>query len=110
MPFSYCFLKNDVCDAFGRIDLGQRTRGVRHLHASGGIGGQRAQHVLQIDRQRVVLPEQLGGTAFDRYSALWVWWSSTAAANGTRTLPIPTAHNSARVEAPARHTTRSAQQ
>ena len=44
-----------------------------------------------------------------RYSALRVWWSSTACGNGTSTLPTPTAHSSARVSAPARHTTRSAQ-
>ena len=43
-----------------------------------------------------------------RYSALRVWWSSTACGNGTRTLPTPAAHSSARVSAPARHTTRSA--
>ena len=44
-----------------------------------------------------------------RYSALRVWWSSTACGNGTSTLPTPAAHSSAKVSAPARQTTRSAQ-
>lgn len=40
MPSSYSFLKNDIGDALGGIDLGQGTRGLRHLHAAGGIFGQ----------------------------------------------------------------------
>ena len=41
--------------------------------------------------------------------ALRVWWSSTAAGNGTRTAGTPAAASSATVSAPERHTTRSAQ-
>src|SRR5690606_27665754 len=43
-----------------------------------------------------------------RYSALRVWWSSTAAGNGTSSAPTPAAHSSASVSAPARQTTMSA--
>ena len=42
------------------------------------------------------------------HSALRVWWSSTAAGNGTRIEPTPAAASSATVSAPARETTRSA--
>ena len=41
--------------------------------------------------------------------ALCVWWSSIAAANGTRIAPTPTIASSASVMPPARATTRSAQ-
>ncbi len=73
MPSSYSFLKNDIGDALGGIDLGQGTRGLRHLHAAGGIFGQIAQQCGNAVGQRSVLLQQTAAPRSTRYSALRVW-------------------------------------
>ncbi len=72
MPSSYSFLENDIGDALGGIDLGQGTRGLRHLHAAGGIFGQIAQQCGNAVGQRSILLQQTAAPRSTRYSALRV--------------------------------------
>ena len=109
MPSSYSFLENDIGDALGGIDLGQGTRGLRHLHAAGGIFGQIAQQCGDAVGQRSVLLQQHRRAALDQVLRVAGLVIVDGSGNGTSTLPTPTAHSSARVDAPARQTTRSAQ-
>ena len=69
----FSFLENDIGDALGGIDLGQGTRGLRHLHAAGGIFGQIAQQCGNAVGRRSVLLQRHRRAASTRYSALRVW-------------------------------------
>ena len=73
VPSSYSFLENDIGDALGGIDLGQGTRGLRHLHAAGGIFGQITQQRGNAVCQVSSCFSNTAASRSTRYSALRVW-------------------------------------
>ena len=99
-----------VGDARAGVGAGQRARRLGHRQQARARAAQGADRRGELGVEVVALGT---GAAPRRAppvsSALRVWWSSTASGNGTSIAATPAAHSSARVRAPARQITRSAQ-
>ena len=103
-------LQDDVGDASGGIGLGQRARGLRHRIGAANRQRARARSASTQPRfEAFAFGDQHGGAVLDQEFGVARLVVVDRSRERHQHRAEPAAHNSASVNAPARHTTRSAQ-